>query len=282
MHDLPRSSSVNGIAHPHRSHDDTAAQIHAVAELGTHLLEGAGCLIAWQETGDTGTVRVVSGSHLNSHLDSLLAMIERDQRYRGYRGPSGGGLLRLSNDELAAASGMRSHEWAFVASAISISVGEHPAASITAILIAPEAHLGCDLDAAVELVARSTMNILRTRSAASSREFWRERATDFATRLAGSKAEESNAAAVRDQIEHTATAAERLRPRNRFAGLGALFAKLGPFDAWILALVEDGVLRKMASAGLLAAGYDNRIARFPRERAGGIVSAQVDDECAWI
>jgi signal transduction histidine kinase len=251
VNDLPRLSSVNGIAHPHRPHDDTAAQIRAIAEIGIHLLVGAGCLIAWHGTGDAGTIRAVSDSHLNSQLDSLYALIQRDQRYRGYRANSGGGLLRLSNDELAAASGMRSHEGAYVAAAISISVEEELAENVTAILSAPNAHPACDLEAAVELLARSTINILSTRSATSSREFWRERAADFAARLAGSKAEESNGAAARDQIERTAAAAERLRPRNRFAGLGALFAKLGPFDAWILALAEDGALRKAASAGVL-------------------------------
>ena len=207
--------------------------------------------MAWQGTGDTGTIRVATDSHLNSRLDSLFAVIERDQRYRGYRRKNCDGLLRWSNDELAVASGMRSHEGVYVAAAISISVGEEPAASVTAILIASSAQPGCDLDAAVELVARSTMNILRTRSAASSREFWRERAADFATRLAGSKAEATNGAAACNQIERVATAAERLRPRNRLMGLGALFAKVGPFDAWILALVEDGVWRRTASAGML-------------------------------
>jgi len=252
VNDLPRLSSVNGIAHPHRPNDDTAAQIRAIAELGAHLREGAGCLIAWQGAGAAATIRAVSDSHLNSHLDSLLAVIERDQRYRGYRANPGGGLLRLSNDELAAASGLRSHDRAYVAAAISISSTEEPAASVTAIWVAPNASPACDLDVPVELVARSAMNILRTSAAVSSREFWRERAADSSTRLADSKADLSNSSAARDRIERTATAAEKLRPRDRFAGLGALFAKLGPFDAWMLALAEEGILRMSASAGVLA------------------------------
>jgi len=250
VNDLPRLSSVNGIARQDRPHGDSAAQIRAIAELGTRLLDGAGSLIAWHGTDDAGTIRAGSDSHLRSHLDSLFAAIERDQRYRSYRAHNRGGLLRWSN-ELAAASGRRLREGPYVAAAIWISVGEEPAASITAILIAPGAHPACDLGAAVELLARSTMNVLRTRSAACSREFWRERAADFATRLAGAEAEEANGLAARDQIERTATAAEGLRPRNRFVGLGALFAKLGMFDAWILGLIEDGVWRKMASAGVL-------------------------------
>src|ERR1700731_873023 len=64
VNDLPRLSSVNGIAHPHRPNDDTAAQIRAIAELGAHLLEGAGCLIAWQGARAAATVRAVSASHL--------------------------------------------------------------------------------------------------------------------------------------------------------------------------------------------------------------------------
>src|ERR1700731_968059 len=110
VNDLPRLSSVNGIAHPHRPNDDTAAQIRAIAELGAHLLEGAGCLIAWQGAGPPATIRAVSVSNLNSRLDSLLAAVERDQRHRGHRGNQGGNLLRLSNDELAAANGLPSHD----------------------------------------------------------------------------------------------------------------------------------------------------------------------------
>jgi len=270
VNDLPRLSSVNGIAHQHRPNDDTAKQIRAIAELGAHLREGAGCLIAWQGAGDAATIRAVSASNLNSRLDSLLAAVERDQRHRGHRGNQGGNLLRLSNDELAAASGLRSHDGAYVAVAISITSGEGPAASVTAILIAPDASPASDLAISVELVARSAMSILYASAAISSREFWRERAADSAIHLAGSKAESSNSAAARDRIERTATAAEKLRPRDRLAGLGALFAKLGPFDAWMLALAEEGVLRLSASAGVLGP-----IARFdaPDARASALAES---------
>jgi signal transduction histidine kinase len=252
VNDLPRLSSVYGIAHQHRPNDDTAAQIRAIAELGAHLRESGGCLIEWQGAGAAATIRAVSASNLNSRLDSLLAAVERDQRHRGHRGNQGGNLLRLSNDELAAAAGTRSHDRAYVAAAISISSTEEPAASVTVILIAPNASPASDLAVSVELVARSAMSILYASAAISSREFWRERAADSAIHLAGSKAESSNSAAARDRIERTATAAEKLRPRDRLAGLGALFAKLGPFDAWMLALAEGGILRVSASAGILA------------------------------
>lgn len=251
VNELSRLSSVNGIAHPHPSNDGTAAQIRAIAELGAHLFEGGGCLIAWQGARAAAITRVVSASHLNARLDSFLAAIERVQRDRGHRAKHGDGALRFSNDELVAACGTRLDDRAYVGAALSISSNEKPVASVTAILIAPSASAVCDLNIPVELVARSTMIILHTRAAVSSRDFWREQASDSGARLAAAKVEGLNCAAARDLIECTATAAEKLRPRDRWAGLGALFAKLGPFDAWMLALAEEGVLRLSASAGLL-------------------------------
>jgi signal transduction histidine kinase len=251
VNDLPRISSVNGIAHPHRPNDDTAVQLRAIADLGAHLREGAGCLIAWQGAGDAATIRAVSYSHLNARLDSLLGAVERDQRLRGHRANRSESLLRLRDDELAAASGRRPNDRTHVAAAISISLTEERPACVTAILVAPIAQSACDLDVTVELIARAAMSTLHAKTVATSREFWRERAADAATRLALAKVDSSNLAAARDRVESTATSAQKLRPRNRLAGLGALLAKVGPFDAWILALTVEGELRVSALAGVL-------------------------------
>jgi signal transduction histidine kinase len=47
-------------------------------------------------------------------------------------------------------------------------------------------------------------------------------------------------------------AAIKFKPRNRFAGLGALFARFGPFDAWLVAVPEQGELRVTAASTALA------------------------------
>ncbi|MEA2647634.1 MAG: hypothetical protein QOG61_69 [Candidatus Binataceae bacterium] len=251
VNDLPRIWSVNGIAHPHRPNDDTAVQLRAIADLGAHLREGAGCLIAWQGAGDAATIRAVSYSHLNARLDSLLGAVERDQRRRGHRANRSESLLRLRDDELAAASGRRPNDRTYVAAAISISLTEERPACVTAILVAPNAQSACDLDVTVELIARAAISILHAKAVATSREFWRERAADAATRLALAKVDSSNLAAARDRVERVVMLAQKLRPRNRLAGLGALLAKVAPFDAWILALAVEGELRVSASAGVL-------------------------------
>ncbi len=71
-------------------------------------------------------------------------------------------------------------------------------------------------------------------------------------RLTRSRSESSVASSERSRIDRAIVAAEKLRSRNRFAGLGALFAKLGPFDAWIIATTDDDVLRVSAVSGVLA------------------------------
>lgn len=249
VNDLSPLSSANGIAHSRRAIEDSAAQFRALAELSTHLCDGAACLIAWQGVGDAATIRAVPDSRLNSRLDSLLAAVERDQRYYANRS---GGLLRLGDGELAAASGRRSQDRTYAAAAVSIAAGEQPAARATVILIAPNAPPACDLVIAVELIARAAIGIVRASAADASREFWRIRTGESAERLTHLKSELSGNAAERARIERAATAAEKLGPRNRLAGLGAQIAKLGPFDAWMLATAEEGALRVSASSGVLA------------------------------
>ena len=143
------------------------------------------------------------------------------------------------------------------------SVQPEPIIRAIVILIAPSEVLtrttsssfnshGFDLDVAAELTARAAIEILRANAADASRDFWQARNSETIERLNNLTSEKSDAFAERVRIERAVTAAERLRPRNRFSAVGALFAQLGPFDAWILALTDDGTLRVAASSEALA------------------------------
>jgi signal transduction histidine kinase len=209
-------------------------------------------------------VRAVTDALLNSRLDSLLATLERDQRYQLHcsnhigrsnhhaRASRDYSLLRFENRDLVAASGHSAFHRTYAASAVAIADGDESAARATVILIAPTASEGCNLPVAAELVARAAIEILRAGASQASREFWRDRTGESGQRLATLKSELAGNAADRDRIDRAVESAEKLRPRNRLGGLGSLFAKLGPFDAWMIAALEGGALRVSASAETIA------------------------------
>jgi signal transduction histidine kinase len=109
-----------------------------------------------------------------------------------------------------------------------------------------------EIDALLSLAADSALRILESRDDARSRDFWRRRAINAGGRLARAKAEAARREQERRSIDEAAAAIAELKPRNHFAGLGAIFARLGPFSAWIVAAIEDGELRTAAASAVLA------------------------------
>jgi signal transduction histidine kinase len=67
-----------------------------------------------------------------------------------------------------------------------------------------------------------------------------------AVRLRRAQAELTVNSAADRRHEAAVAAALKLKPRMRFAGLGAIFARLGPFDAWIVAAGGPNGLRAVA------------------------------------
>jgi hypothetical protein len=251
VNDRSPSAESNGAARRYPAANDAAAQLRALADLSASLCDGAACLIAWQGVGKATTIRAATDSRSESLLDALFAAVERDPRYHANRRA---GRLRLGHRELSAACGPRAH--AIDAAAVSLSytagAGAEAAMHATVILTAPRAPHSHDLVAAAELAATAAIAIIRATAADASRDFWRTRTSESAERLARSRSESSGASSERSRIDRAAAAAEKLRSRNRFASLGALFAKLGPFDAWIIATTENGVLRVCAVSGVFA------------------------------
>jgi signal transduction histidine kinase len=269
VYDLSPRSSDNESPHPRRPRArategaDSAAQLRDLAELGVRLVADAACLIRWETPQDSAVLRTASNAILNARLDSLLAGILRDPRYRSLSPCRSGhskrydgaarecSLMRFDDRELAAACGRHAHDRSHVATAVAIANGHESAATV--IMIAPAASDARDLPAAAELIARAAIAILRAGAASTSRDFWRDRTAESGQRLASLKSGMSGDAAERDRLDCTMAAAEKLRPRNRLAGLGALVAKLGPFDAWIIATLKEGALRVSASANTVGA-----------------------------
>ena len=245
------------MGHPRLSADDsegTATQLRALAELGTQLFDGSACLISWQAAHDDSSTRAASDLRLSFLLDSMLAAVESDPSYQQFcrsKAKRGNSVLRLGNRELTAASGRRSPDRTYVAAAITIACGSEAAMHATVILTAPALSLTHDLQVAVELIAHAAIGIVGAGIANNSRDFWRARSIDSAGQIARVKSGQASDAAEQARIERAVTAISKLRAPGRLNGLGTLLAKLGPFDAWVIATLEEGALKMAASSQYL-------------------------------
>lgn len=245
----PSAGSNHSVARAHPPPaEGTAAQIYRLAELSALACDGAACAIAWQGAAAASTARAAADPRLAVLLDLMLAAVERDPRYHTHRGD---GMLRFGRSELAAACGTRVH--AVTCAGVAAGAGGDAPGAIraTVVLAAPGNRPARGLAAAAELAAGAVLALLGANGANSSRDFWRKRAGDTAERLIRSRSETMQEAAERSRIERAAAAAAKLHGRNRLASLAALFARVGSFDAWIMALAENERLQIAASAGIL-------------------------------
>jgi signal transduction histidine kinase len=224
-----------------------AAQLHALADLNSRLYGGGACLIAWQSATDASTIRAATDARSPALLDSLFAAVQRDPRYDALRGA---GVLRFSRSEMAAACEPRGHDMACAAVTVVCPADANSTMRATVVLAALRKPFSQNLAAAAELTATAAITIMRADVAKTSRDFWRKRSITSAERLARSLSEAEDVSSERSRIDRAVAAAERLRSRNRFDNLGKLLARIGPFDAWIIAtLGEGGMLRVSAASG---------------------------------
>jgi hypothetical protein len=207
------------------------AEIGPIAEMAAGLFTDGRCRIMWQCGTASGVCETTSVARGDPMLDAVLAVLAR---YPGL--PSDGtGVLSLGPEALTGVGRERSNGIRFEAAAASVGFVAPVHARATVALIAPVGHRGAELKAAAQLAARATLSVMRSASGAASREFWQRRASDTAARLSHIRAEATALAAQERRIAQAFRAATKLRPRYRFAGLGSIFAGLGPFEAWIVA-----------------------------------------------
>jgi hypothetical protein len=117
---------------------------------------------------------------------------------------------------------------------------------ITTVLLVPIESKSSQLVALAHLTNECARALVADDEMRASLDFWM---------ASGAKAKADLAAARREQteLEDGVARSMKLRPRNRFAGLGAIFAVTGPFDEWLVASSADNGIRvEAASRGLAA------------------------------
>ncbi|HTT77590.1 MAG TPA: sensor histidine kinase [Candidatus Binataceae bacterium] len=223
-----------------------------IARLALEACAGDGCLAGWQRPADSGEVRLPTGGRQDVLLDRLLAISQRtncspNEPVDGSGAPS---IKILGLDDLAPLLHAHRNGDEPAETAIAIAYGAEVRAHV--LLTAPARGLASTLTSTASLALRALLNRIEAESDRDARDFWREHAGANTAKFAEmARAAKASAAAVQ-ALDSGVAAAKRLRPANRFNGLGSIIAGAGSFAAWIIALADQDKWRVAASSGVLA------------------------------
>jgi signal transduction histidine kinase len=104
-------------------------------------------------------------------------------------------------------------------------------------------------EALLDLVRRQALAEIELSEEAASLWFWRDRAATATERLAAERATARRERGDSGRVERALATALKFAPRDRWAGLGRLFAATGPFAAWIVAVTDGaGAAPRLAAA----------------------------------
>jgi signal transduction histidine kinase len=222
-------------------------RIDRIAALAAALFPGGGILIRWQFDGE-------SGAALEPRDSPLRPILERAVAAADLYAPRQDGDTALAapeeNSYRNGASGAADAEAPLVVCARA-SLNSAADGAVTTACAAPARNQTSVPHAIAAMASEAAAAAIRAASAEKSRDFWRAHARDLAERLARVETSSRERDDERKSIDAAAAALARLGSRNRYAHLGARFAAIGPFEAWIVALESDGTIRAVASQGVL-------------------------------
>lgn len=203
---------------------------------------GVACAIDWRGTREAGLERSPQGPGWRGPLNAVRALVERQLEHER----TGPATIHLEPSQLAAIVSERlTGGRAIVGVAGSNAQAE---ARITVVLLALAGRRTSELEALARIVGERALEIVSTDEIASSRDFWREHASALGARMGAADRQIARTAAQHAAIEGLISACRKLRPQNRFAKLGTILARTGPFSAWLIAARNEGVLRVIATS----------------------------------
>jgi signal transduction histidine kinase len=220
-------------------------ELAALANLTAAAVNGPACAIRWRGVRGSGVAGATPGSRWGAILDAVAARMEIHEPTMRT-----GAVFRLDSAGLDSLIGGPGGGRARYEAAATVAERGGLRAMVGAII--GETRSVAEMDALLSLAADSALRIVESHEDERARDFWRRRAIDLGDRFARTKADAERRELECRRIDEAAAAAVRLRPRNRFSGLGAIFAGMGPFAAWIVAASEDGELRPAAASAVLA------------------------------
>jgi len=224
----------------------TRSKLTALTHTSIAACGGNACVVTWRGGWGEGLLCVPAGSRWRAALDATLAAMERQLEPSCAPDYS----LYLNSAQLVKLlAGAVPDDQRFNAVARTSADGPN---RVLVMLIAPHGRALAELGAIASLAADNALALIGADSDSNRRDFWRRRAIKTAEQLAKAKSDLSEAATQRRGLDQAVSSALRLSGRNRFARLGSIFARMGPFDAWIVAALEDDELRPVAASATVA------------------------------
>lgn len=250
-------STLRGHHGANAAADPLSKAMNALAELGAAAAGGgAACLISWQRLANGGAAYAPDDSRWEPALWAILGLLWRRDGSGGvapdYSLRRNGAItkplaLRMSAAEVALRCG-RAMPVQTRLEALGVACPASPTAQASVVLLMPQGVPVAQSDALIELIQRQALAELALSEESASLWFWRDRAATAAERLAAERAATRRERDAQSRAERATTAARRLKPRDRWTGLGKLFAAAGPFTAWIVALADEDAPAPHAAA----------------------------------
>lgn len=230
-------SSANIVRRPPDAGGDGTirSELARIARIGAEAGSADACLITWHIHTSEGAVCFPPDSRRNTALAAILAAL---REHSSCFAESGAERHKPNPVKLKAL--LQNLAGTAVESVVAVkSAGD---VETCAILLVPRSHKSPESERTAELVAYAAYAVAKKRAENDSREFWRKQALDAGERAARAESEKTITTAENRRLDAAFKTAIGLRSRNRFARLGALFASSGPFEAWLVAVANDGKL----------------------------------------
>ena len=270
--------------------DSLAGRMSTLAALAAAAAAGGGaCLISWQRATDTGAAYAPADPGWEPALWAILGMLSRqgaDADGRG-RNAAPSATLKMSAAEVTLRCG-RALPVQTRLEACAVSSSASPTAHASIVMLVPHGILPAQSEALLDLVRRQALAEIELSEEAASLWFWRDRAATATERLAAERALARRERGNSGRVERALAAALKFAPRERWAGLGRLFAATGPFAAWIVATVQSGAAAPRVAAGstrALSAAFSldakSALAEAMRRQATVVRSAGARRAGAW-
>jgi signal transduction histidine kinase len=220
--------------------DSLAGRMNTLAALAAAAAGSGACLISWHRATDTGAAYAPADPGWEPALWAILGMLSRQGVADGRGGDATlNATLKMSAAEVALRCG-RALPVQTRLEAHGVSSSASPTAHASIVMLVPHGVLPSQSDALLHLVRRQALAEIELSEEAASLWFWRDRAATATERLATERAAARRERGDSGRVERALAAALKFVPRERWAGLGRLFAASGPFAAWIVAVADGG------------------------------------------
>jgi signal transduction histidine kinase len=234
-------------------------RISAIVGLGVASIAAERCAIAFR-SGGAGADEVVRAPRGDSRWDPALnaVLMALENRLgdvvaaRGTRRAHDAPIsidvidtLALSAGDIAAIAGVKNNGEGLQVAASAFTEGEN---TVRIAMLASADRARNELDASMELMARSVIAEIALSSARASLDFWRTHGSESGRQAVGARRALVQERATTNYLDGAASQASRAQPAERFARFGEIVAGGGGFDQWMVAIADGAELTLAASS----------------------------------